>query len=254
MFRAYFDAAGNALDQPFMVVSGYIANVYQWRMFEGAWSGVHDEFGLKTPFHMVEFIAAQANPQYESQKNSRKDYVAIAKDPKAAENFLNRLCMCQVGIVNCAVSCILPMEIYKGVSSLLDLRKVVPPYALAARMCIERVHRWEQEFHAEEPVECIFEEGDFEQGKFTDLMVSEGMGVPIYGKKEDYAGLQAADHYAWEQFFFLKRELLGTHRQARNSFKLLLNAIPKLHVGPTTATLINLCQAKGIDAATGIRK
>ena len=39
LFTAYFDATGNAKDQPFVVVSGYIASVHQWRMFNGAWIG-----------------------------------------------------------------------------------------------------------------------------------------------------------------------------------------------------------------------
>jgi len=251
LFTAYFDATGNAKDQPFVVVSGYIASVHQWRMFNGAWIGVHEQFGVKLPFHMNEFMAAQTQPDYASRKKARQDYVEIAKNPKQAEEFFNHLCMCQVGLVNCGVSCILTMDVYTGVSSLLDLREVVPPYALAARMCIERVHQWENYFRIREPVKCVFEEGDFEQGKFTELMVTEGMGVPIYEKKDDHAGLQAADLYAWEQANFLKREHLKV--PARTSFALLIHEIPILHVEPTTATLINLCQAKGIDPTTGVR-
>ena len=253
LFAAYFDASGNGVDQPFVVVSGYISSVYQWRLFEGAWSSVHEEFGVNKPFHMADFMSARTNPRYELQTKFRQDYVDLAKNPKTADEFMKRICICQVGMVNCAISCILPMEIYTGVSTLLDLREVVPPYALAARMCIAKVHEWEQYFHIEETVECIFEEGDFEQGKFTELMVTEGMGVPIYKKKSDYAGLQAADHYAWEQFSFLRKELLGTHRHVRGELGLLLQAIPKLHVQPTTATLINLCGAKGINPATGVK-
>ncbi len=254
MFTAYFDAAGNAIEQPFVVVSGYIANYLQWRLFEESWKTVHKEHGVELPFHMTEFIAAVSRPEYQKQKHARQDYIQLAKDSKRANEFLKNLCVTECCLINCAVSCIVPMDMYDGVSSLLDLREVVPPYALAARTCIKAIHDWEREFHIEEPVECIFEEGDFEQGKFTDLMIDEGMDVPIYKKKDQYAGLQAADHYAWEQFLFLKKELRHIHLPARNSFKVLLNAIPKIHIQPTTATLINLCQAKRIDPKTGKRK
>ncbi|HZL66976.1 MAG TPA: hypothetical protein VFC29_06550, partial [Candidatus Limnocylindrales bacterium] len=123
-------------------------------------------------------------PQYKTQKNARADYVDIAKDPDIAKGFLGQLSILQAVMVNCGVSCVVTMDIYNDVSPLLDLRKVVPPYALGARMCIERIHRWEEQFASIEPVECIFEEGDFEQGKFTDLMVDEGRDPPIYKKKE----------------------------------------------------------------------
>ena len=58
-------------------------------------------------------------------------------------------------------------------------------------------------------------------------MVEEGNDPPIYKKKADFAGLQAADHYAWEQAFFLKRELRGEQFPARETLTLQLNLIPK---------------------------
>src|SRR6476620_1644169 len=52
MFTAYFDASGNAeQSNSFIVVSGYIANVLQWRMLENLWTSIHQEFDMKTPFH-----------------------------------------------------------------------------------------------------------------------------------------------------------------------------------------------------------
>ena len=146
------------------------------------------------------------------------------------------------------------MDIYNEVSSLLNLREVVPPYALGARTCLAKLEEWERYCDIHEHVEPIFEEGDFEQGKFTDLMTSEGNELPIYKKKKDIAGLQAADHYAWEQFYRLKQEVRDKALPPRQPLVALLNAIPKLHVEPTIATLIGLCHAKGIDPRTGIRK
>ena len=253
MFTAYFDASGNAVNQPFIVVSGYIANLFQWREFEKQWAAVHKQYSVNLPFHMAEFMAALNNPKYKTQKNARADYVDIAKDPDIAKGFLGQLSILQAVMVNCGVSCVVTMDIYNEVSSLLDLRKVVPPYALGARMCIERVHRWEQQFASIEPVECIFEEGDFEQGKFTDLMVDEGRDPPIYKKKKDFAGLQAADHYAWEQASFLTKYAYSSATKPGPILELVLHAIPKLHIEPTTTTLIKLCEAKGIDPRTGVR-
>lgn len=252
MFTAYFDASGTP-EQPFIVVAGYIANLWQWRMFESSWNGLHADAGLNIPFHMSEFQAAVATPErYAKQSNARADYVEIAKDAPKATEFFKRLCICQLTMVNCAVSCAVPMSTYNNVSSLLDLRKVVPPYAFAARLCLQAVHEWQTKFQVQ-GVEYIFEEGDFEQGKFTELMTTEGLPIPIYKKKKDFAGLQAADQYAWEELFNLKQELYNSP-VLRNSFRLLLESIPSIRIEATMASLIKMCEVKGIDPRTGVRK
>ena len=33
-YTAYFDASGHPSDQPFVVVSGYVANIHQWKYFK----------------------------------------------------------------------------------------------------------------------------------------------------------------------------------------------------------------------------
>jgi hypothetical protein len=246
MFTAYFDAAGNSVDQPFVVVAGYIANYYQWRLFENSWAAIHQQHDVQLPFHMSEFMAANVRPEYAKQKNARKDYVEIAKNPKRADEFFKHICIAQLGMVNCGMSCIVTLDDYKSLSVISDLMQVIPPYALGARVCMAQVHKWELEFDVQEPVECIFEEGDFGQGKFTELIVSEGGEVPIFKPKAKFAGLQAADMYAWEQFFHLKHELLKSQIPLRGEFVQLLNAIPKMHLQTTREGLIKLCEKKGI--------
>jgi len=252
---AYFDASGSPDSQPFVVVAGYIANFYQWRMFEHSWQAIHSEYGVELPFHMAEFQAATSNPErYRRQSNARKDYIDLAKNESKAIEFFKQICIAQLTIVNCAISCSVPMSIYNNISSLLDLRTVVPPYALAARTCIHIIHKWEEDFDISKPVEYIFEEGDFEQGKFTVLMIDEGWPLPIYKKKQDFAGLQGADQFAWEEFFSLKQESQNQNPIMRTSFKLLLEGIPTIRREITTAALIKLCEFKGIDPRTGVKK
>ena len=254
MFTAYFDASGNPKDQPFIVVSGYVANYLQWQRFEDDWATIHRTFEVNPPFHMAEFVAACSTLTYREQRNARADYIEIAKDAKRSEEFLKLISQIQMSFVHAGISCIIDMDIYREVSSLLDLREVLPPYALGARMCIQRLRRWEQDYAIRPPAEVIFEVGDFEQGKFTRLMVDEGEDPPIYKKKGDFAGLQGADQYAWEQFYFLKGKRQGSDRDVRKPFYFLLESIPKLHTHPSREFLIKLCEAKGIDPRTGIKK
>ena len=251
MFTAYFDASGNGVDQPHVVVSGYIASYLQWKLIDGAWRNYHKARGVELPFHAADLMAAISNPNYKNQTNARQDYVHLAENRRDAEDFVVDLSALELTMVNCAITAIVPMGIYKGVSSLLELREVVPPYALAARMCIDLVRQWEHTFGVSERVECIFEEGDFEQGKFTKLMIDEGMPVPIYKKKIEFVGLQAADLYAWERAVFVKYEK-DERAKPRMLFNALVGGIPKLHIQATTKTLIDVCHMKGIDPRTGV--
>lgn len=254
MFKACFDASGNTKDHPYLVVSGYVANYLQWQRFEDDWTAVHRAFEVNPPFHMAEFVAACSTSTYRDQRNARADYVDIARDEKRATEFLKLISQIQMSFVHVGISCIVNMAVYQEVSSLLDLREVVPPYALGARMCIQRLRRWEQDYAIRLPAEIIFEVGDFEQGKFTTLMVDEGEEIPIYKKKEDFAGLQGADQYAWEQFYFLKKREHGSREDVRMPFYFLLESIPKLHTHPSREFLIKLCEKKGIDPRTGVKK
>jgi hypothetical protein len=249
-FSAYFDASGNSADQPYEIVTGYLANYIQWKLLEDQWKVIHAEYGIVQPFHMTHFVAAlkDVNRYATRQKKPRADYIKIAQAPDRAKECLSRLTVAQLGMVHCGISCIVPMRIYDEIEALIDLRKNIPPYALGARMCIARIHKWEAEFDIPYPVECIFESGDFGQGEFTKIMIDEGMEPPIYKNKIDYAGLQAADHYAWEQAYFLKNQIKGQHLPATVPLLLQLNLIPKLHAEVTRENLLGLCAAKGIRA------
>jgi hypothetical protein len=246
MFSAFFDASGNAKDQPFVVVSGYLANYLQWKLFEQEWEACHHSFGVDMPFHMVDFVAACESPTYKSQRNARMDYVELAKDPSRAAAFIKQLSGVQVAYVHCGISCIVPMNIYEQANSRFELRDQIPPYALGARMCIQRVQQWGKSYGVRERPELIFEAGDFEQGKFTQLMVDEGEPLPVYKKKKEFAGFQGADQYAWEQSYFLKAQRKGMGRAPRPMFQWILQGIPKLHTHAPLEFLINLCRAKGI--------
>ena len=246
MFSAYFDASGDH-KKPFIVVSGYIANFVQWKALERIWRELHEEYGLSLPFHASEFFAAFTTEWYKTQTNARKDYIEIAKTPARAKEFFAKLCNAQLSLVHCGVSCIVPMQIYDEINALLELQELVPPYALGARMCVDWIKIWEKEMDIQYPTEIIFERGDFGQGKFTELMQVEGMETPIYKDKKDFAGLQAADHYAWEQNYRLKEEqrneVLPLMREELQS---LLLTIPKRHLVVPAESLVLLCQKKNI--------
>ena len=84
MFTAYFDASGNGVDQPHVVVSGYIASYLQWKLIDGAWRNYHKARGVELPFHAADLMAAISNPNYKNQTNARQDYVHLAENRRDA--------------------------------------------------------------------------------------------------------------------------------------------------------------------------
>jgi hypothetical protein len=100
LFTGFFDASGDWKNQPFVVVSGYIANYVQWKTLEGMWKQVHDEYKVQLPFHMADFVAANFNENYKNQSNARPDYIEIAKDFTIANSFFIKLITCQATMIN----------------------------------------------------------------------------------------------------------------------------------------------------------
>src|ERR1035438_2961705 len=91
MFSAYFDASGNGVDQPHVVVSGYVASYLQWKLIENTWRNIHQTYGVELPFHAADIMAARSNPNYKNQRNARQDYVLLANDPAKADEFVTNL-------------------------------------------------------------------------------------------------------------------------------------------------------------------
>jgi hypothetical protein len=241
-FTAYFDASGHPADQPFVTVAGYVANYTQWRLFNAMWENEHQKYKCDLPFHMADFMAARRAAQ-KGGTAKRQDYVRMTD--LEASSFIMHLATLQQAYMALGVTCIVEMSEYQEIETVLDLRKIVPPYALAARVCTDRVDRWRHEHTIEEPVECIFEDGDFERGKFIDLMRIEGMPAPIFKGKNDFPGFQAADYLAWEMNSHLKSEKSGSELPVRLLLQRLM-AIPHLFIRPTKHELIKLCELKGI--------
>jgi hypothetical protein len=241
-FTAYFDASGHPADQPFVIVSGYVANYTQWRMFNAMWEEEHTKIGVDIPFHMTDFMAARRAAQ-KGGTAKRADYLRL--NDVEASNLVLHLANWQQAYMALGVTCIVEMSEYTEINTVLSLRTIVPPYALAARVCTARVDRWRHEHGIAEPVECIFEDGDFERGKFIDLMRVEGMPAPIFKDKKEFPGLQAADYLAWEMKYQATSQKDGKQAIQRLPLQRLMS-IPHVYLKPTKHELISLCEAKGI--------
>lgn len=232
-YTAYFDAGGHPSDQPFVVVSGYIANIHQWKLFNRMWEAIHKEYDVALPFHASDFYAR------------KKQYTKWElNDPKATE-FITTLASAQQIYMLVGLSCIVDMGTYREIDDVFQLQTMLPAYALGARSCVSMIEQWLKQFDIRHPCECIFEDGDFGRGKFIELMRVERMPAPIFKDKKDCPGLQAADHIAWEQGNYLKQERAGKPVELNHPFSQLL-AIPHIHFQTTLESLLSIAEAKGI--------
>jgi len=238
-FTAYFDASGHPSDQPFVIVSGYVANFLQWQVFNCSWEEAHKKFDVPLPFHMADFM-------YRG-----KPYDKWGKDSEEAERFLTSLCTIQQLNTLLSVSCIVEMGDYRQIEEVIQIDTMLPAFALGARWCIAILEEWQKKHGIEYPIECVFEDGDFGRGKFIELMRDERMPAPVFKNKEDFPGLQAADHIAWEQANHLKRERkTGQKSPARPPFARLLS-VPHLHHVTDLGSLLDICEKKGIPIRRG---
>jgi hypothetical protein len=241
-FTAYFDASGHPADQPFVIVAGYVANYTQWRLFNTMWENEHTSAKCDLPFHMSDFMAARRAAQ-KGGTAKRADYLRL--NDIEASSFILHLANWQQAYMALGVTCIVQMSEYSEINTVLDLREIVPPYALAARVCTARIEQWRVEHGIADHIECIFEDGDFERGKFIDLMRIEGMSAPIFKDKKDFPGLQAADYLAWEMKYQVTADMDGKKPVQRVPLQRLM-AIPHVYIQPKKHELIALCEAKGI--------
>jgi hypothetical protein len=184
------------------------------------WDSIHKEFDIALPFHASDFYARK-------EQYSKWPF----NDPKALE-FITALASAQQIYMLAGFSCIVDMGLYKQIDDVFMLNTMVPAYALGARACVALIECWQREFDIKYPLECVFEDGDFGRGKFIDLMRVERMPAPIFKDKNDFPGLQAADHIAWEQGNNLKQERAGNPVERNQPFSQLL-AIPHLHIQAT---------------------
>lgn len=231
-FTAYFDASGHPSDQPFVVVSGYVANFLQWQVFSGNWAQTHQRFDVPLPFHTTDFMHGKR--PYDKWQRGGKEWAA----------FLTSLCLAQQVSMLLSISCIVDMGDFRGINEVLQLDTILPAFALGARYCVEILERWKREYGIEHPVECVFEDGDFGRGKFMDLMRVERMPAPIFKNKKDFPGLQAADHMAWEQANHLKQERrAGAPLACTESFSRLLS-IPRIHKSTNLGSLLDIAEKK----------
>jgi hypothetical protein len=198
MFTSYFDAAGGK-DHGFIVVSGWVASLHQWELFEVDWKLLLAKYDIPY-FHMKLF--SQSAKHFSSWKGN---------EPKRAR-FLSLVVEIIKEHVQHGVAGFVEMESFDRVNSIYELSEAVgPPYALAGRDCIAHVNNFLRAKNGNKlpAIDYIFEDGDKGKGELMRVVQKDGWSIPIFRPDHDQLNkngdlikgvvqLQAADFAAYE--------------------------------------------------------
>ena len=185
---AYVDATGTK-DTPALFVSGFVAKVPGWLMFERCWLSSLEECDITPPFHMNKFALGQG--QFESWKDDKERRAAVmAQLIKVSLDHTLWSFSSGVGLLD-----------YEAVNReycVQESETMGHPYTICATMTMQQLVEWQTANGLkEERVIVAFERGDAHQGQFKSRMEVFGFDVAFLGKEEKVP-FQAADVLAYE--------------------------------------------------------
>jgi hypothetical protein len=185
-YRLYIDDSGHPDDQPFVVVAGFVSTAEKWAAFETAWPATLRSLGLKTVFHMTDFM---------TQKRKVKERSAILETIRGviAGHTLAQF----TGAVD--------IHGYRRVNDEYALEECLgAPLALAARGMALDLNRWKVGHLGPADTLLLFaEEGSKHRGDLAAVFERDRLPAPTTVKKS-VACVQPADILAWSMFDYLR--------------------------------------------------
>jgi hypothetical protein len=186
MFTAYYDDSGSSADTMAVVVAGFVATDEQWPHFERNWNGTLRKFGVSL-FHMREF--AHSLGEFSKFKHNREE----------RDWFLRQLLSHIKVRVTYATGQAVLMDAYRKVNKVHALDYAFPPYTLAGRTCVARIHQWAQKRGIpKDQIGHVFEDGSAGKSKLRDCVLRDHGIEVAFKKKNECVALQAADLFAYE--------------------------------------------------------
>ena len=158
MLTGYFDDSGHVNSKQALIVSGFVAPVGQWTLFERDWRAVlkRPEFSLDY-LHMKEFRSYRG--QYKKFKNNLDLETALFKrlhhviERRAEESF----------------GCIVLLDDWARVNQEYMLEeKIGHPFAFAGTLTIHKTLRWMEKAHPHDFIKFVFDHGTDGWGDFVE--------------------------------------------------------------------------------------
>jgi hypothetical protein len=189
LFTAYFDESGTPQVSKFLLITGYIGRVRDWRIFDQRWNAILAKYGVEN-FHMKD--CAHFRGEFEPWKGKE------AKRKRFLRDLTNQIILCAL----CSFNAVLDLDAWRALNEkypLDDPTVKFGPYALCGQMCVQLVELWCQERHRGlEDVKFVFEDGAYQKGMLIDRLSGLYDLTPSFEKRRAVSALQAADFSAYE--------------------------------------------------------
>jgi len=220
-FTAYYDRSGrqDEVDRP-LVSAAVLSTVDRWLAFDKEWNAALGDYGVAY-LHVKEFnhgIGA-----YEPWKDDK---------PKRAK-FIDRL----VRIAKRAVPITFGLRVtpndFHAVNNryrLADGWLETTPYSFLSTSIVGRVEKWADENHPGEPLQHVFESGDYGQGPLSKLTQLRWLNLSIQPAFNEKTGcyvtpFQVADFVAYELRTHVERRIANSPIPARGSYRARREAV-----------------------------
>jgi hypothetical protein len=148
LHTAYFDASGKKDAHSSTTVAGAVASARKWYRFDGAWTAVLKEEGVRE-FHATDFAA------------SLGEYKEWKGDKPRRSQFLRRLIEIIRNSANKLFVATVEMDGWNSVNEEYLLEEFfLSPFALAGYSVVDLVLQWREKRNKRRKLEIIFEDGD----------------------------------------------------------------------------------------------
>jgi hypothetical protein len=209
--RGYFDESGTHWQSEIIVVGGYVNPARDWRRLEIKWRKALEKADVPY-FHATDLEANPPRGVYKGWSRAEADKF-VDRMTRIASEYAGRA----FGV---HIKRVVWLQAMAFIVSELENRPHKLPFFVAAKNCIDVVvDEAASRLPEGESVGFVFEENDYKKAMMDgyDLAKqshpkSDRFGTLAFACKERFAGLQAADLFAWHYRKIKEAELTGRRR------------------------------------------
>ena len=210
VWQAYFDESEPGGDVPLLAIAGYVSTERLWQKFESAWNEMLREFGIRTYFHMADFIACRGEFNGWDEKPDKRKR-CISKAISIIQEYTYMRVSCTVALPDYDF-------IVKGAEP--DNKNIAKAFTLCGSTAMSSIEKWTRDRGSTEKIAYVFEQGNRHCGEILAtfnqspksarvLRTMYRLGTVAHAFKEDAVMLQAADMLAHQTARFVADKTRG---------------------------------------------
>ena len=188
LYQAFFDDSGSHAGAVVRVVCGFAAATDQWAHFSDNWMHI-----LRMPQFDLDYLHLR-------ELNTGKGKFAKFKGDRALQDdLLDRLQRLITVRARASFGATIMHDAFATVDAEFEMSEtVVDPFTLAVGVSIRKLGNWMRDYHFNDDLQIIFDQGSAGWGKMAKRVKDEFGHEPDRLTSHDHPPLQAADLASWE--------------------------------------------------------